>query len=233
MDMHKKKPHLVEELSFETLKSIQEQQERKKITLKKNRTTGSNSSSSSSSSSSIVLKPSALSGMVDLNSPNAYCGKYVVDPFSGVQPAYINTCTMDVPRELTERMFGHQKEGLDWLAALHTNCPGGILGDDMGMGKTFTVISFLTSLFRTHTIRKVLILCPVSVLESWNREICNHCLPHVHKCYAHLIASDVSKSKRESILEDVLLSQSRTKKHICVSSYTLMSNGIASFAREE
>ena len=158
-------------------------------------------------------------------------------------------------------------------------------GDDMGMGKTFTVISFLTALFRTHTIRKVLILCPVSVLDSWNREVSNHCLPHTHvsesidrwrtggvyyygallltccacliayfclhnptifslylclqcfcvlqRCGVHMISADVSKGRRETILESVLMGTSKYKKNICVSSYTLTANMISSFARDE
>lgn len=205
------KPHLVAEMSFDVVKSLQESKK-------------SEGRKRQNNSNSIKLKPSALSTMADFANPNAA---------PDAPPAFVNTCIMDTPSDLSERMFPHQLDGLRWLASLHSNAPGGILGDDMGMGKTFTVVSFLTSLFRTHTIRKVLILCPVSVLESWNREICNHLLPHVHKCYAHLISSDVSKAKREKILEEVLFSHSRTRKHVCVASYTLMSNGIANFARKE
>lgn len=187
---------------------------------------------SAAKTSTIQLAPSALSSIVDVVTVSPMAG-YGAGGSSSNPPAFINTMDMDIPPALSERMFDHQKEGIDWLASLHSNFPGGILGDDMGMGKTFTVTAFLTSLLRTHSIRKVLILCPVSVLESWNREICNHCLPNVHKCYAHLISSEVSKAKRESILEQILCSNSATRKHVCVASYTLMSNSIDSFAREE
>lgn len=47
----------------------------------------------------------------------------------------------------------------------------------MGLGKTFQVTAFLTGLFRSNYIKKVLIIAPVSVLESWNKEISTHLLP--------------------------------------------------------
>ena len=42
-----------------------------------------------------------------------------------------------VPAELYDRMYGHQREGVRWLWGLHQGDMGGILGDDMGMGKTY------------------------------------------------------------------------------------------------
>ena len=40
-----------------------------------------------------------------------------------------------------DRMFAHQREGVAWLWGLHLkgDQQGGILADDMGMGKTFQV----------------------------------------------------------------------------------------------
>jgi DNA excision repair protein ERCC-6 len=33
------------------------------------------------------------------------------------------------------KLFEHQRAGIDWLWQLHLKQHGGILGDDMGMGK--------------------------------------------------------------------------------------------------
>jgi hypothetical protein len=38
-----------------------------------------------------------------------------------------------VPVELWKRLYDYQKTGVSWMAGLHANRVGGILGDDMGM----------------------------------------------------------------------------------------------------
>lgn len=38
-----------------------------------------------------------------------------------------------VPVQLWKRLYDYQKTGVSWMAGLHTNRVGGILGDDMGM----------------------------------------------------------------------------------------------------
>lgn len=46
----------------------------------------------------------------------------------------------NLPQNLREKLFDHQKVGVRWLYKLHHHaCRGGILGDDMGLGKTIQV----------------------------------------------------------------------------------------------
>ena len=40
-----------------------------------------------------------------------------------------------LPAELFNRLFPHQKTGVQWIASLHSKKIGGLLGDDMGLGK--------------------------------------------------------------------------------------------------
>ncbi len=42
--------------------------------------------------------------------------------------------TCDIPSVLNNRMFPHQKDGVDWMVKLFESTTGGILGDDMGLG---------------------------------------------------------------------------------------------------
>ena len=42
---------------------------------------------------------------------------------------------LPLPAALEQRMFPHQREGVQWLYNLHHRELGGILGDDMGLGK--------------------------------------------------------------------------------------------------
>lgn len=109
--------------------------------------------------------------------------------------------TMDLPLTLHDRLFDHQKYGVDWLYRAFKEKTGGILGDDMGLGKTFQVCCLLCGLLRDRAIGKVLIVSPVSVIPSWFREINEHVTSHVENLSVELITSEISKTKRLRILK--------------------------------
>ncbi len=76
----------------------------------------------------------------------------------------------------TKDMFGapfeHQKLGISWLFNLYQKeVPGAILADDMGMGKTYQTIGFLTAVNNTKRLRRIVIVCPASVISVWQQEI--------------------------------------------------------------
>ncbi|MFF3669716.1 DEAD/DEAH box helicase [Microtetraspora malaysiensis] len=66
----------------------------------------------------------------------------------------------------------YQLDGVAWLRALHG---GGVLADQMGLGKTLQAIGLLAT--RTTT-RPHLVVCPVSVLGNWRRELARFA-PHL------------------------------------------------------
>ena len=109
--------------------------------------------------------------------------------------------SMNLPEVLQNRLFEHQKYGVDWLYRAYKEVTGGILGDDMGLGKTFQVCCLLCGLFRDQRIRKVLVVSPVSVITSWFREINEHIKPYVNHLSIELVTSDISKSKRQKVLK--------------------------------
>lgn len=104
--------------------------------------------------------------------------------------------TFYILRNVYDKLYAYQKEGIKWLAQKHVeslsfeNGGGGILGkrahllliftfspgDDMGLGKTVQLCSFLSLLFLTQSIQPLnkklhcLIVMPVSVLENWRKE---------------------------------------------------------------
>lgn len=137
--------------------------------------------------------------------------------------------TLALPDELVNRMFQHQKEGVEWLHQLHHRELGGILGDDMGLGKTFQVACLLTGLFRTTPplIQRVLIVCPVSVLSGWQRELLEHLVPHVKRVALDMVTSDMAKKRRQKVLSDVFVSR---MNRIVITSYQLLSNMVVDFA---
>ncbi|XP_036029806.1 DNA excision repair protein ERCC-6-like [Onychomys torridus] len=74
-------------------------------------------------------------------------------------------------RELYEKLFEHQKEGIAFLYSLYKNGrKGGILADDMGLGKTIQIIAFLSGMFDASLVSHVLLIMPTSLINTWVKE---------------------------------------------------------------
>lgn len=65
------------------------------------------------------------------------------------------------------RPFPFQMDGIRFLAE-HESA---LLGDEMGLGKTIQAIVALRILFYRRLIKKALIVCPVSLLGTWEKEM--------------------------------------------------------------
>lgn len=65
------------------------------------------------------------------------------------------------------RPYDYQIKGVQFLAERKA----ALLGDEMGLGKTIQTIVALQLLFRKGEIRRVLIICPRSLLGTWQREL--------------------------------------------------------------
>ena len=63
-------------------------------------------------------------------------------------------------------LYPFQRQGVEWLIARN----GAILADDMGLGKTVQVISALRILFNRGVIRTAIVVCPKSLIATWERE---------------------------------------------------------------
>ncbi|EKX42967.1 hypothetical protein GUITHDRAFT_56212, partial [Guillardia theta CCMP2712] len=73
-------------------------------------------------------------------------------------------------------LFPYQLEGLQWLVRMNDNGVGMILGDEMGLGKTIQTISLLAVLAeRKETKGTHLVVCPLSVLGTWESEFRRWC----------------------------------------------------------
>ncbi|HTJ34324.1 MAG TPA: SNF2-related protein [Dactylosporangium sp.] len=78
---------------------------------------------------------------------------------------------LDPPASLTATLRPYQRRGLSWLAFLDSLGVGALLADDMGLGKTVQLLA-LEALARERGPRPpTLIVCPLSVLGNWRREI--------------------------------------------------------------
>ncbi|KAL4931614.1 putative nucleosome remodeling complex ATPase subunit (Snf2h) [Aspergillus undulatus] len=76
------------------------------------------------------------------------------------------------PAGIRAALKPYQKEGLSWLLYLQRNGIGGILADDMSLGKTLQTLSLFQSINDNKLAdSRFLIVCPLSVLSTWMSEI--------------------------------------------------------------
>eukprot|EP00850_Spirogloea_muscicola_P008743 SM000047S16882 [mRNA] locus=s47:469171:475093:+ [translate_table: standard] len=79
--------------------------------------------------------------------------------------------TFTLPALYANRLYPHQRKGIEWLWHLRELKRGGILGDDMGLGKTFQVAAFLAGMFRSKLVKYVLLVVPMTLLNHWVNEL--------------------------------------------------------------
>lgn len=87
-----------------------------------------------------------------------------------------------VDERLTKYLRLHQREGVSFLyeclmGIRNENQYGALLADEMGLGKTLMTITLIWTLLKQsplpsekNVINKVLICCPVSLIENWRKE---------------------------------------------------------------
>lgn len=75
----------------------------------------------------------------------------------------------DVDPRYSEIARPYQLGGYNWLRFLYEHKFGACLADDMGLGKTLQTIMLLQTL--KDKVKKILIICPVSILYNWKNEL--------------------------------------------------------------
>jgi SNF2 family DNA or RNA helicase len=75
-------------------------------------------------------------------------------------------------KDLNGILRPYQARGVGWLSFLEKWSLGACLADDMGLGKTLQLIAFVLNLHHQKKLNKsILVVCPTSVLNNWEREI--------------------------------------------------------------
>jgi superfamily II DNA or RNA helicase len=76
---------------------------------------------------------------------------------------------------MTSPLRPYQKLGVEWLLFLFENGLGGLLCDDMGMGKTHEVMALMLLLRKHMDVKEpFLVICPTTVLSHWRGKILDH-----------------------------------------------------------
>lgn len=93
-----------------------------------------------------------------------------------------NEKSVVIDPQLTKVLRPHQRDGVSFLYECIMgfkvpNYKGALLADEMGLGKTLMTIALIWTLLRqspfadeSAVIRKVLICCPVSLIDNWRKE---------------------------------------------------------------
>ncbi|KAJ3172297.1 hypothetical protein HK101_011186 [Irineochytrium annulatum] len=82
---------------------------------------------------------------------------------------------IEQPKTILATMKSYQLQGLAFLAHLVDNGMNGILADEMGLGKTLQTISMFAYIKESGKGGPFLVVCPLSVLSSWEFECRKWC----------------------------------------------------------
>ena len=76
--------------------------------------------------------------------------------------------------QMTRLLYDYQKYATKWLLDMENTWKCAILADDMGLGKTTDIIAHVIYTYQQHpNLGKTLIVCPLSLLDMWKKEIHN------------------------------------------------------------
>jgi len=117
---------------------------------------------------------------------------------------------LKIPAGLNAKLRSYQEDGFSWLFNIYNNKLGGILADDMGLGKSIQTITLILEAVKNGEKRPFLIVAPSSLVFNWANEI---------KKFAPGISyftADVSPEKRQKAYEDL------SSYHLIIISYSLL-----------
>ncbi len=154
-----------------------------------------------------VLKESSD---LDIHRSSAY--KELVRSMKAVEDS-----DFEVPEHLSGVLRRYQKDGYRWLMTLATLGFGGILADDMGLGKSLQMLTFLYARIQQENPSPSLLVCPASLVYNWQGEV-EKFVPQLNV----LLVTGTAAERREKL-------QTCKDYHLLVTSYDLLKRDVESY----
>ncbi len=134
----------------------------------------------------------------------------------------------EVERKIFDGLYGYQRSGVEWLASRYADdeLSGGILADDMGLGKSVQIATFINGLARSDIAFTFIILSPVSVLTNWEKEL-KKWAPNVSVVKFHNITNS---HKRKSVITQ-FANPKNTHGRVLLTTYATMRTQINSLVK--
>lgn len=87
---------------------------------------------------------------------------------------------------LSSQLWDFQSVGFSWMANLWEQSLGGILADEMGVGKTIQLLALIAHVEQNMvTPKPVLVIVPNNLLLTWSREVLKHAPKLASKTHLH------------------------------------------------
>nr|CAJ2466154.1 unnamed protein product [Leishmania braziliensis] len=75
--------------------------------------------------------------------------------------------TLSLQPDMVQRLYPHQRAGIQWLYARHCKSRACLLADEMGLGKTVQVAVFLGQLYARQMIKTTILVVPPTLISMW------------------------------------------------------------------
>jgi len=124
---------------------------------------------------------------------------------------------LEEPEGFQGTLRKYQKAGLSWLLFLRDYHLGGVLAEDMGLGKTIQTLALLQQSKNEAVLTRALVVAPVSTLPNWQNEI-ERFTPQLSVYRYHGQQRDTGKIKQHDIV---------------LTSYATLRNDIEFFLKED
>lgn len=133
------------------------------------------------------------------------------------KPYYLPSC-------IYNELYTYQQYCLQWLYCVscerikNKNCSYGcILGDDMGLGKTVQISAYLSGLFYSKLVKRVLLVVPVAVTEQWYTHLTKWSTVNGKSHLRIRRFNEGSRKVRSGSLQDII-----DRGGVCITTYGLL-----------
>lgn len=147
----------------------------------------------------------------------------MVEPSPGDPDAYFSK-QFKLPGEIYSRLFEYQRIGVKWLHELHHQHTGGIVGDEMGLGKSIQTIAYLAGLsYSNRWPGAAVIVCPATIMKQWVQEF-HRWWPPLRVVILHPTGASMKSSASTHATYQKIVAKIHVEGHVLITTYATVRN---------